>query len=399
MKSYTQYLLFNTESRQAFINITSLVEEALEKSGILEGLCLVNAMHITSSVFINDDETGLHKDFSAWLEKLAPYVKEKYNHNNSGEDNGDAHLKRTIMGREVVVAITRGKLDFGPWEQIFTESSTANEKKSADQDNRRVNENMKIKNTVITVRRLFSTHATQLKSAPLAPLAEGECEGRLRAHFRKKLLAAARAQKHSLAFVIDSTDSSPDCLRGQTKILAQEIYRLLHQERHALRRIDILAYGPGAYEACRKNVLAYMDYIENKLKSPFLTVDAIIEYKGGIVLIKRSNPPFGWAIPGGFVDYGEPLEKAVAREAKEETNLNIYNLRQVHTYSDPKRDPRFHTVCTVFSATGRGTPRAGDDALRIRIVRPSELKTIRFAFDHGNVLRDYLLLKSGRDPY
>jgi len=142
-----------------------------------------------------------------------------------------------------------------------------------------------------------------------------------------------------------------------------------------------------------------MDYIENKLKSPFLTVDAIIEYKGGIVLIKRSNPPFGWAIPGGFVDYGEPLEKAVAREAKEETNLNIYNLRQVHTYSDPKRDPRFHTVCTVFSATGRGTPRAGDDALRIRIVRPSELKTIRFAFDHGNVLRDYLLLKSGRDPY
>jgi len=145
MKSYTQYLLFNTESRQAFINITSLVEEALEKSGILEGLCLVNAMHITSSVFINDDETGLHKDFSAWLEKLAPYVKEKYNHNNSGEDNGDAHLKRTIMGREVVVAITRGKLDFGPWEQIFTESSTANEKKSADQDNRRVNENMKIK--------------------------------------------------------------------------------------------------------------------------------------------------------------------------------------------------------------------------------------------------------------
>jgi len=205
---------------------------------------------------------------------------------------------------------------------FFTESSTAKRKKRVlIKNNRRVNENMKIKNTVITVRRLFSTHATQLKSAPLAPLAEGECEGRLRAHFRKKLLAAARAQKHSLAFVIDSTDSSPDCLRGQTKILAQEIYRLLHQERHALRRIDILAYGPGAYEACRKNVLAYMDYIENKLKSPFLTVDAIIEYKGGIVLIKRSNPPFGWAIPGGFVDYGEPLEKAVAREAKEETNL------------------------------------------------------------------------------
>ncbi|HNQ50683.1 MAG TPA: secondary thiamine-phosphate synthase enzyme YjbQ [Candidatus Omnitrophota bacterium] len=119
MKSHTQYLWFNTEERQAFINITSLVEEAVKKSGIAEGLCLVNAMHITSSVFINDDEGGLHEDFSVWLEKLAPYGKEKYSHNLSGEDNGDAHLKRTVMGRDVVVAVTQGKLDFGPWEQIF----------------------------------------------------------------------------------------------------------------------------------------------------------------------------------------------------------------------------------------------------------------------------------------
>jgi secondary thiamine-phosphate synthase enzyme len=101
------------------MNITSQVEEELEKSGIKEGLCLVNAMHITSSVFINDNESGLHKDFLVWLEKLAPFGKEKYQHNLTGEDNADAHLKRTIMGREVVVAITKGKLDFGPWEQIF----------------------------------------------------------------------------------------------------------------------------------------------------------------------------------------------------------------------------------------------------------------------------------------
>jgi len=119
MKSHTHYLWFNTEERQAFINITSLVQEAVEKSGIREGLCLVNAMHITSSVFINDDESGLHQDFGAWVEKLAPYGKDKYKHNLTGEDNADAHLKRTIMGREVVVAITAGKLDFGPWEQIF----------------------------------------------------------------------------------------------------------------------------------------------------------------------------------------------------------------------------------------------------------------------------------------
>jgi len=119
MKSCTEYLWFNTKNRREFINITPQVEEAVKKSGVKEGLCLVNAMHITASVFINDDESGLHQDFSELLEKFAPYGKEKYKHNLAGEDNGDAHLKRTIMGREVVVAITKGKFDFGPWEQIF----------------------------------------------------------------------------------------------------------------------------------------------------------------------------------------------------------------------------------------------------------------------------------------
>lgn len=119
MKTHTHYLWFETEKRQEFLNITPQVEAALQKSGIKEGLCLVNAMHITSSVFINDDEDGLHRDFSAWLERLAPFGKDKYQHNLTGEDNADAHLKRTVMGREVVVAVTQGKLDFGPWEQIF----------------------------------------------------------------------------------------------------------------------------------------------------------------------------------------------------------------------------------------------------------------------------------------
>jgi secondary thiamine-phosphate synthase enzyme len=119
MKSHTEYLWLNTKNRYDIVNITSQVEAAIEKSGIKEGLCLVNSMHITSSVFINDNESGLHKDFLSWLEKLAPYGKDKYNHNLTGEDNGDAHLKRTIMGREVVIAITDSKLDFGPWEQIF----------------------------------------------------------------------------------------------------------------------------------------------------------------------------------------------------------------------------------------------------------------------------------------
>lgn len=119
MKSYREYLYFHTKQRIELINITPEVERVLEESKIKEGLCLVNAMHITSSVFINDDEGGLHRDFLAWLEKLAPYNSQEYKHNLTGEDNADSHLKRTVMGREVVVAVTGGRLDFGPWEQIF----------------------------------------------------------------------------------------------------------------------------------------------------------------------------------------------------------------------------------------------------------------------------------------
>lgn len=120
MKSTTEYLTFNTKSRFQLINITMDVEKILNVSGIKEGLCLINSMHISSSIFINDDEEGLHLDFYEWLEKLAPHEPiSQYRHNDTGEENADAHLKRQIMGREVVVAITKGKLDFGPWEQIF----------------------------------------------------------------------------------------------------------------------------------------------------------------------------------------------------------------------------------------------------------------------------------------
>lgn len=121
MKSHTTHLTFKTPNRMDFINITPQVESEVKKSGVKEGLCLVNAMHITASVFINDDEPGLHEDYKRWLEQLAPFDAgtERYHHNRTGEDNGDAHHKRQVMGREVVVAITRGELDFGPWEQIF----------------------------------------------------------------------------------------------------------------------------------------------------------------------------------------------------------------------------------------------------------------------------------------
>ncbi|MBI3828317.1 MAG: YjbQ family protein [Planctomycetes bacterium] len=120
MKSHRQELWFEVPARRGFVNITSAVEEAVRASGVKDGLCLVNAMHITASVFINDNEGGLHQDYERWLEELAPHEPiSKYKHNRTGEDNADAHLKRQIMGREVVVAITKWKLDFGPWEQIF----------------------------------------------------------------------------------------------------------------------------------------------------------------------------------------------------------------------------------------------------------------------------------------
>ncbi|HOW64513.1 MAG TPA: secondary thiamine-phosphate synthase enzyme YjbQ [Candidatus Paceibacterota bacterium] len=130
MKSLTQHLWFEVSGRRGFINITDQVEALVRQSQVQEGLCLVNAMHITASVFINDNESGLHHDYDVWLERLAPHAPtSQYQHNRTGEDNADAHLKRQIMGREVVVAITRGRLDFGPWEQIFYGEFDGNRRK------------------------------------------------------------------------------------------------------------------------------------------------------------------------------------------------------------------------------------------------------------------------------
>ena len=132
MKSYRQELWFNVTARMDFVNITPQVAEAVLASGVKEGLCLVNAMHITASVFINDDEPGLHADYKRWLEELAPHEPvSRYQHNRTGEDNGDAHHKRQVMGREVMVAVTEGRLDFGPWEQIFYGEFDGRRKKRA----------------------------------------------------------------------------------------------------------------------------------------------------------------------------------------------------------------------------------------------------------------------------
>lgn len=232
--------------------------------------------------------------------------------------------------------------------------------------------------------------------------------------------------------------------KASAKIMAQEVFRNLKENQPrselqdrgdaSLKEIIFCLYDQQAYEVFQKNVLGYLDYIVNKLKSPYVTVDAIIEMpvssaggpfsfeqvgtvfpaggpvlsgdggsiclkqtrEVGIVIIKRSNPPFGWALPGGFVDYGESLEQAVTREVKEETGLDITEIRQFHTYSQLERDPRFHTVSTVFIVRAEGKAKAGDDALELRIVKLTEIEKLDFAFDHKKILEDYILSKQGK---
>jgi O-acetyl-ADP-ribose deacetylase (regulator of RNase III)/ADP-ribose pyrophosphatase YjhB (NUDIX family) len=180
---------------------------------------------------------------------------------------------------------------------------------------------------------------------------------------------------------------------GAAKIMAQEVFRHLWFDYlgTSLKEIDFVLFDKSAYDVFNNNIISYLEYIIHKIQSgPFITVDIIIELPEGIVLIERSNPPYGWAIPGGFLDYNESLEDCAVREAKEETSLDIYGLRQMHTYSRPGRDPRFHTVTCVFIAKGKGTPRADSDAASLKVFKPEEALKLNLAFDHKQVLRDYI---------
>ncbi len=187
---------------------------------------------------------------------------------------------------------------------------------------------------------------------------------------------------------------------ASAKIMAQEVLKHLRENKSALKEIIFCLFDKEAFEIFNKGVVNYLEYVTTKLQAgPFTTVDALIELEEGIVLVERSNPPFGLALPGGFVDYGESLEEAVTREAKEETNLDLIEIKQFHTYSQPDRDPRFHTIGTVFLAKAKGKPKAGDDAAALKIVPINEIKTLQFAFDHQKILKDYLEYKQGKDPF
>lgn len=216
-------------------------------------------------------------------------------------------------------------------------------------------------------------------------------ENKIRASCKSSLKAAEALKINSIAFPALGCGVGGFPLLAAAKIMAQEVLRHLKDNDSALKEIIFCMYDQEAFDVFNKGVFSYLDYIINKLsQGPFSTVDAIIELPDGIVLVQRSNPPFGWALPGGFVENGESLEEAVRREAKEETNLELEDLKQFHTYSAPGRDVRFHTISTVYTAKGKGTPKAASDAASLKVVPLDELKNIKFAFDHKDIIEDYL---------
>jgi len=174
------------------------------------------------------------------------------------------------------------------------------------------------------------------------------------------------------------------------KVMSQVVFSHLHKCESSLQEIIFVLYSKNDWQIFDKVAGSYLSYIQKKIEQgPFVTVDAIIGVDSKVVLIKRKNPPFGWALPGGFVNYGESLEKAVMREVKEETNLDLENLKQFHTYSDPQRDPRFHTISTVFIARAKGNLQSGSDAGEVKLFSLNELPD-KIAFDHRKILKDYI---------
>lgn len=232
-------------------------------------------------------------------------------------------------------------------------------------------------------------------------------EAKIRESCKNALRVAEELKIKSIAFPALGCGVGGFPLLASAKIMSQEVFRHVKEDGSQLKEIIFCLYDKEAFNIFNKGIISYLGYIIHKLQNgPFTTVDAIIEVPaspaggdGGIVIIERSNPPFGYALPGGFVDYNESLEDAVRREMKEETGLDLEGLKQFHNYSQPGRDPRFHTICTVFLAKGKGKPKAGDDAQGLRVVKLDQIDKLTFAFDHQKILSDYLKYKEGRDPF
>ncbi len=248
-----------------------------------------------------------------------------------------------------------------------------------------------------TLKAKYVIHAVTVGMPALRSLGAGgdfkTDEFKIRESCKNALLIANELKLSSIALPALGCGVGHFPLVGAAKIMAQETLRHLREVKTTLKEIIFCLYDQKAFDIFERNAMGYLDYIENQLQSPFATVDTIIDINEAVVLIKRTNPPFGWAIPGGFVDYGESLEDAAGREALEETSLQVDNLQQFHTYSDPKRDPRFHTISTVFTATATGTPKADSDAADVKLFKEEDLPE-QMAFDHRQILRDYFSSKN-----
>lgn len=220
----------------------------------------------------------------------------------------------------------------------------------------------------------------------------------LRRAFRNIFIKAKREKKTKVVFpAVGIKEDLPAGnvagfpLIAVAKILAQEILRFCRAYPGAIKTMVLAVEDKQTLLLFESQVYGYIRHVQDDLScGPYSTVDIIIHYKGGLVVIERTNPPFGFALPGGFVDNGESLEHAAVRETKEETNLELKNLKQFHTYSDPCRDPRFQTIATVFVAQGKGTLRSGDDAKGAQIIPADKILKYNFAFDHKEIIRDYL---------
>ena len=205
-------------------------------------------------------------------------------------------------------------------------------------------------------------------------------------------LRDAQDNKHkSVSFSDLGCHKSDFPLTGAAKIMVQEIMNYTRTYKDpSLERIIFCIADDEPFQIFDKTVRGYLKHIQEDLgPGPYITVDIIIEMEEGVILIERSNPPYGWALPGGFLDYGESLEQTAVREAKEETNMDLEGLQQFHTYSKPGRDPRFQTVSTVFIAKGKGKPQSGDDAKDLKIVPYGDLLKLDYAFDHKDIIKDY----------
>ncbi len=211
----------------------------------------------------------------------------------------------------------------------------------------------------------------------------------VRKTFRNVFNTAKRGKRIKVVFFVSNLKDFPAV--GVAKIVSQEILRFCRAFPGVLKEMVLAVEDKKTFILFKKQVYSYLHHVQESLGcGPYVTVDMIIAYRGGIVVIERTNPPYGLALPGGFVDRGETLESAAIREAKEETNLKLENLRQFHAYSDPRRDPRFQTISMVFTAQGKGVLRSGDDAQGARVISLNEIRDCNFAFDHKDILCDYL---------